>query len=144
MWLFIENQKGNAFLYFVVCGFVIGAFYDIFRVSRAIYSGGKIKLFFEDLLFCIFTAVAFIVFSFNACMGIVRMFAALGTLFGFFAFRFTVGIFTVSIAKGLKALILPHVVSFVAFLKLRYIRIVLRLHTSRKIHGIKHAVNAAF
>lgn len=108
MWLILHQDRGLAFLYACICGVVIGALYDVFRVFRAVFEGGRIRLFFEDLLFCLMAALVFVVYCFNATMGVVRMFSALGALFGFFVYRYSLGLFTVSAAKRLKvAIALP-------------------------------------
>ena len=131
MWLFLEEQRGLAFLNACAWGFVIGLIYDAFRISRVLYSGGNIKQFFEDFFFCIMAACVFTVCCFNISLGIVRMFIAFGALLGFFTYRFTFGIFTVKLAKWLKALILPHLLSLKNSIKSTYFKISANLYTKR-------------
>lgn len=131
MWLFLEVQRGLAFLDACAWGFAIGLIYDVFRISRVIYAGGKIKQFFEDFLFCIMAACVFTVCCFNISLGIVRMFIAFGVLFGFFVYRFTLGIFSVKLAKLLKALILPHLLSFKNGIRRTCFKIGANLYTNR-------------
>lgn len=107
MWLLLFQDRGAAFLASLVTGVVIGLIYDVFRVGRAIFGGGRVKLFFEDVLFFVMSALVFTVFMFNATFGVVRMFAAFGALVGFFAYRFSIGLFTVLAARKLKALFTP-------------------------------------
>lgn len=109
MWLLLFQDRGAAFLASLAVGCIIGLIYDVFRLFRVIYTGGRIKLFFEDVLFCVMSALVFTVFMFNATMGVIRMFAAIGVLIGFFAYRFSVGLFTVPAAKKLKAILTPPV-----------------------------------
>lgn len=104
MWLLLFQDRGTAFLISLPVGCLIGLIYDFFRLIRVVYTGGRIKLFFEDVLFCIMSSLVFTVFMFNVNMGVVRLFAVFGALVGFFAYRFSVGIFTVPLAKKLKAL----------------------------------------
>lgn len=107
MWLLLFQDRGAAFLASLAVGGIIGVIYDVFRLIRVVYTGGRIKLFFEDVLFCIMSALVFTVFIFNATMGVVRMFAAVGALVGFFAYRFSIGLFTVPTAKKLKGWVTP-------------------------------------
>jgi len=102
MWLLLYQNRDAAFLVAIAVGVLIGLIYDVFRIIRVIYKGGRIKLFFEDVLFCVMASLVFAVFLFNSTMGVLRMFAAFGVLIGFFAYRFSVGRFTVPIAKRLK------------------------------------------
>lgn len=107
MWLLLYQNRGVAFLAAIAVGAVIGAMYDVFRIIRVVFTGGRIRLFFEDVLFCVMAALVFTVFMFNATMGVVRMFVAVGALFGFFAYRFTLGLFTVRAARAVKAWLTP-------------------------------------
>lgn len=117
MWLLLFQDRGAAFLASLLTGFIIGFIYDIFRVGRALFGGGRVKLFFEDVLFFVMSALVFTVFTFNASMGVVRMFAAFGALVGFFGYRFSLGLFTVAAARRLKALLTPPLRRAVKFLK---------------------------
>ncbi len=102
MWLLLYQNSNSAFLASIALGVLIGLVYDVFRIIRVIYKGGRLKLFFEDVLFCVMASLVFAVFLFNASMGVLRMFAAFGVILGFFAYRFSVGRFTVPLAKRLK------------------------------------------
>lgn len=104
MWLLLFQNRGTAFLVSLPVGCIIGLIYDVFRLIRVVYTGGRIKLFFEDVLFCIMSSVVFTVFMFNVNMGVIRLFAVVGVLVGFFAYRFSIGLFTVPIARRLKAI----------------------------------------
>ena len=119
MWLFVEDQRSGAFLYAMLCGLIIGVLYDVFRVMRAVWCGGRIRLFLDDVLFCVLSAVIFVVFCFNASLGVVRLFLAFGTLFGFFGYRFSLGLITVPLVKKLKAFVRPYFVSLCCAVKLR-------------------------
>lgn len=101
------QDRGAAFLASLLTGALIGLVYDVFRIGRVVFGGGRIKLFLEDLLFSVMSALIFAVFTFNATMGVVRMFAAIGALIGFFAYRFSLGLFTAYVAVTLKRLLTP-------------------------------------
>lgn len=107
MWLLMFQDRGAAFLASLLTGALIGLIYDVFRIGRVVFGGGRIKLFLEDVLFSVMAAVVFAVFTFNATMGVVRMFAAIGALVGFFAYRFSLGLCTAYVARALKKLLTP-------------------------------------
>ncbi len=132
MWLVLQQDRGRAFLAFCLCGFIIGCIYDAFRIVRTVYSGGRIKLFFEDVLFCIMAALVFVVFAFNVSLGVVRMFAAIGALLGFFVYRFTLGVFTVRVARYVKALLTPPLRRLVVLINLALDKTKQRVYTYRR------------
>ncbi len=105
MWVLLFQNKGSAFLISVLFGLAVGLLYDFFRVGRVIINGGKIRLFFEDVLFSAVCALMFCVLIFNTTMGTIRLFTVLGFSIGFFVYRFSLGLLTVPFAKWLKALI---------------------------------------
>lgn len=137
MWLLVQQDRGAAFLYACVCGLVIGLLYDFFRVARVIYAGGRIKLFFEDFLFCVMSAVVFVVYSYNAAMGSVRLFTVMGAILGFFVYRFTLGLLTVRVASYLKLLVSPPISAFKAFCNRKCRNIINKLYTYSRIRGVK-------
>lgn len=116
MWLILFQDRGGAFLYSLFVGALIGWIYDLFRVSRVFFGRGKIKVFFEDLVFCLMCTVLLCVFIFNATMGMIRLFAFCGISVGFFFHYFTFGKITVGIARFLRRLVSPYVLK----LKLRF------------------------
>ena len=140
MWLFIEEQRSGAFLYAVVCGLIIGALYDVFRISRAVWSSGRIRTFFDDVVFCVFAAVIFVVFCFNISLGVIRLFIALGALFGFFIYRYTFGLITVRFVKCIKAFIKPYVVAAIHRIKDKVKRFTAVRYTSTRIRKIGTAL----
>lgn len=129
MWLVLQQDRGSAFLLYCLCGFVIGSLYDVFRVARVICRGGKIRLFFEDAVFCVMAALLFVVFAFNISMGVIRMFSAAGALLGFFIYRFTLGLATVRMAKALKALIKPPLQKLISYIKVSLDKSLQRVYT---------------
>lgn len=140
MWLFIEEQRGNAFLYACVWGCAIGLLYDAFRVIRAVFGTGRTRLFFEDLLFCIMAAVLFMLCCFNVSLGIIRMFILFGVVAGFFFYKFTVGLFTVRFVQWLKSLILVPINAFMVKLVLLRNKFCAIVYTSVKIRSVNKAV----
>ena len=37
----------------LLVGVLVGALYDLFRIGRVVFGGGRLKLFFEDVLFSV-------------------------------------------------------------------------------------------
>ncbi len=141
MWLFVEDQRSGVFLYAVLCGLVIGGVYDVFRIMRAVWCGGRTRMFFDDVLFCVLSAILFAVFCFNASFGVVRLFLALGVLFGFFTYRFSIGLLTVPLVKKLKAFIRPYFVSMCCAVKTRVERLRSLRYTQIRISKISNVIN---
>ncbi len=105
MWAVLLQKQSSAFLQSVITGVAVGFIYDLFRVVRVIWNSGRIKMFFEDVLFCAVAGVMFCVFAFNANLGAVRLFMFIGILVGFFSYRFSLGLVTVPAVRYVKAII---------------------------------------
>ncbi len=141
MWLFVEEQRSGAFLCAMLCGLVVGALYDVFRIVRAVFIAGRVRLFFDDVFFCVLASMAFTVFCFNVSLGVVRLFLALGTLFGFFIYRFSLGMLTVPLVKIVKAFISPYVSSFCRCVKSRMSRMRASRYTRFRISKSGGVIN---
>ena len=112
MWLILFQDRGGAFLYSFFVGALIGLIYDFFRISRVLFGKGRVKIFFEDLVFCLMSAVLLCVFIFNATMGMIRLFAFCGIAVGFFFHYFTFGKLTVGFAIVLRKIFSPYIIRF--------------------------------
>ena len=112
MWLILFQDRGGAFLYSFLVGALIGLIYDFFRISRVLFGKGRVKIFFEDLVFCLMSAVLLCVFIFNATMGMIRLFAFCGIAVGFFFHYFTFGKLTVGFAIVLRKIFGPYIIRF--------------------------------
>lgn len=77
------------FLLASAAGAVFCLFYDFFRVWRKISPPSAVLAFFQDILFWVLCAFAFFCFLIVRCDGQIRIYALLGALLGFFAFRKT-------------------------------------------------------
>ncbi len=75
-------SQGNLFLIFVVNGFLIGLFFDIFRILRKSFKTSDIMTTIEDILFWIITGfiILYSIFIFNN--GEIRFFMFIGILIG--------------------------------------------------------------
>ena len=78
---------------FLSCGmgFLLGAYYDVFRVIRLVMRTGKRWIFVQDLLFFLSAAVLTFLFSLAVMEGQLRFYLFFGEGLGFSAYYFTVG-----------------------------------------------------
>ncbi len=78
---------------FLSCGmgFLLGGYYDVFRLLRRWFHPSKPVVFALDTLFFASSAVAVFLFSLAMTNGTVRSYVLLGTAVGFAAYRHTVG-----------------------------------------------------
>ncbi|MBR2406126.1 MAG: spore cortex biosynthesis protein YabQ [Clostridia bacterium] len=72
-------------------GFLLGVYYDAFRILRRLLHSSKLSVFFQDLFFFATAAVAVFLFSLAMTDGVVRAYVLVGCTIGFFAYRYTVG-----------------------------------------------------
>ncbi|MBR4799027.1 MAG: spore cortex biosynthesis protein YabQ [Clostridia bacterium] len=77
-------------LWSAACGGSLCAVYDVFRLFRTGRKPGGVRLFFADLLYCVFVYAAFALLFFNLTHGKVRWFAFAFAAGGFGLWRITV------------------------------------------------------
>lgn len=78
---------------FLSCGmgFLLGAYYDVFRILRCILRPGAARVFWQDMLFFLTAAPLVFLFALAVTEGVVRLYLFAGLVAGFFAYRYTVG-----------------------------------------------------
>ena len=78
---------------FLSCGmgFLLGAYYDVFRILRCLLRPGVARVFWQDVLFFLTAAPLVFLFSLAVTDGVVRLYLCAGLVVGFFAYRHTVG-----------------------------------------------------
>ncbi len=72
-------------------GFILGAYYDVFRIWRRTVRSSVVAVFFQDCLFFATSAVIIFLFSLAMTDGVVRVYVLCGAALGYFAYRHTVG-----------------------------------------------------
>lgn len=72
-------------------GFLLGLYYDVFRVWRKSGHSSTVSVFFQDCFYFVTSAAIVFLFSLAMTDGVVRTYVLLGITFGFFAYRYTVG-----------------------------------------------------
>lgn len=78
---------------FLSCGmgFLLGAYYDVFRFWRKTVHSSTFVVALQDCLFFATSAVVVFLFSLAMTEGIVRLYVLAGAAIGFWAYRRTVG-----------------------------------------------------
>ncbi len=107
--LSLATQTKN-FLLSLGLGFIMGFFYDLFRIIRISISKNKISVIISDLLYCIFFGFITFIFFITVNEGEFRFYLLLGEAIGFSVYYFSLGaiIFSFSeflvdkIKKGIK------------------------------------------
>ncbi len=73
-------------------GFLLGAYYDVFRLWRTWRHSSKVSVFVQDCVFFCTAAVVVFLFSLALTKGVVRVYTLCGVAIGFGAYRYTVGL----------------------------------------------------
>ncbi|HIZ19764.1 MAG TPA: spore cortex biosynthesis protein YabQ [Firmicutes bacterium] len=85
------GQQLNQFFLSCGMGFLLGLYYDVYRVIRLVMHTGKKGIFVQDLLFSLTSAVLTFLFSLAVMEGRLRFYLFFGEALGFFAYYFTIG-----------------------------------------------------
>jgi len=93
------TEHGIVFLFSCIVGASLGAFYDVFRIIRIAFNSKWLSIFFQDLIFCIFSAVSIILLIFYTNSGTVRWFSLLGCFMCFVLYHLTVGRLIMFVSK---------------------------------------------
>ena len=102
--LSLATQTKN-FLLSLGFGFIMGIFYDLFRIVRISISKSKIATVFSDILYCIFLGFSLMLFCLTVNEGEIRLYLLLGSLAGFFVYYFSLGVIIFSFSEKLITLI---------------------------------------
>lgn len=81
-------------------GFLLGGFYDVFRVIRLMMKPSAKWVFVQDLLFFSVSAVITFLFALAVNGGEMRLYLFLGLIIGFVAYLCTLGRVVVRCARG--------------------------------------------
>lgn len=83
-------------------GFLLGAYYDVFRVWRVWFSPRAVSVFLQDVWYCLSSVMAVFVLLLTITDGQGRFYVYLGLVVGFFAYRSLVGRYTSRAATAIK------------------------------------------
>jgi len=93
------TEQSVVFLFSCVVGGLLGAFYDVFRIVRIAFRSKWLSIFFQDLIFCIFSAFSIILLVFYTNSGTVRWFSLFGCFLCFVLYHLTVGRLIMFVSK---------------------------------------------
>ena len=93
------TEQGIVFLFSCVVGGLLGGFYDVFRIIRIAFKSKWLSVFFQDLIFCIFSAFSIILLVFHTNSGTVRWFSLLGCFICFILYHLTIGRIVIFMAE---------------------------------------------
>jgi len=101
----ISDQVNHLFL---SCGlgFLLGLYYDFYRVPRLIMRSGRRVIFFQDVLFFLTSSIITFLFSLAVMDGKLRFYLFLGEAIGFAAYYFTIGRLVMKFTGTITALII--------------------------------------
>jgi len=89
-----------AFLEAILYGALLGAVYDVFKVSRLLFKN-KVLVFFEDVVFLLICTVVTFSFLLRVSDGQVRFFIIFGEIIGFILYYFSLSLLVNKIVKGI-------------------------------------------
>lgn len=84
-------QQSTAFLYSLLLGLALGAFYEAVKIVRLSFNLGRAGTVASDILFMLASSVAVFLFSLGFLLGFVRTHVVIGCFLGFSAFKLSVG-----------------------------------------------------
>ena len=81
----------------LICGVLLGAFYDVFRLLRAFGKGNGVFVALQDIAFCLVFSAVMCVLFYNYTNGRIRFYALFFAACGFAAYYFTAGKLTLRV-----------------------------------------------
>ncbi len=90
------------FLWSVAAGAALSLFYDLFRLIRALGFKDKFSVFLQDVVFCLVSALIYILLLFNFSSGVLRLYALIGMAAGFLLCHLTLGALFMKCVNGIK------------------------------------------
>ena len=98
---FANTAQLNELLLSGGMGFLLGAYYDVFRILRKWIRPGAVRVFFEDVLYFVSAALLTFLFLLAVNGGVFRVYVCVGLAAGCAAYRYTVGRVVVTVATAL-------------------------------------------
>lgn len=89
----------------IAAGFLLGAFYDVFRIWRTFLHTEKRAVFFQDLFYMAAAAVFTFLLALAVADGEVRAYLLAGEAAGWFSYYFTVGQVTGRLSRWVSRLL---------------------------------------
>lgn len=92
-------NNNQIFLYAIIFGLLLGAFYDIFRISRIAINFNFWQIFFQDLIYFIICSIGTFIFSLTFTFGRVRFYTLAGQIIGWCVYHITIGEIIISLSN---------------------------------------------
>lgn len=93
------------FLQACLLGFLLGLFYEIFRILRLMIKTGAVAVFVQDILYWSVSALISFLFILAVNSGQLRIFLLLGIVIGMIVYFFTLGALIMKASKAIIAFI---------------------------------------
>ncbi len=132
------------FLQACLLGFVLGFFYEIFRILRLMFKTGATAVFVQDLLYWSASALVSFLFIVTVNSGQLRIFLLLGIIIGMIIYYFTLGALIMKASKAIigfirrvfrflyRRIVTP-MQRFNAFMKRKAVRFAKKVESKNKI-----------
>ncbi len=98
-------RQTQAFLMSLGFGFIMGIFYDVFRIIRLCISKGRVAFIITDMLYCIFLCFCTFLFFLTVNEGEIRAYILIGEASGFAVYYFSLGAVIFSVSERIIFLI---------------------------------------
>lgn len=92
-------RQTQIFLFSLGFGFIMGIFYDLFRILRLCISAKKVSFIIFDVLYCILLCFCSFLFILSINEGEVRFYILIGEGIGFAVYYFSLGIIVFSVSE---------------------------------------------
>jgi spore cortex biosynthesis protein YabQ len=102
----------KSFLLSLGLGFIMGFFYDLFRIIRLTISKKKVFIVVFDLLYCIFLCFVSFIFWMTVNEGQFRFYLLLGEAVGFAVYYFSLGVVIFTFGEKLVGVIKQCLIRF--------------------------------
>lgn len=95
-------EQGEIFYFAFVFGVALGLWYDVFRMLRHLGLNSRRAFIVQDILFMTSCGILCFIFASLTVNGHLRLFVLAGHIFGFMSYRFSFGMLTGMLFKGIE------------------------------------------
>ncbi|WP_162840357.1 spore cortex biosynthesis protein YabQ [Acetanaerobacterium elongatum] len=101
----VVSHQTVLFLQACLLGFLLGIFYEIFRILRLLIQTGPVAIFVQDILYWSVSALISFLFILAVNSGQLRIFLLLGIVIGMVVYFLTLGVLVMKASKAIIAFI---------------------------------------
>lgn len=112
----ISANQAYLFIVYLICGVIIGVFFDIFRILRKSFKTSDFITYIEDIIFGILTGIflIFMLFIFNN--GELRFFIFLAMLLGMAIYLLTISKYFIKLSVNIIVIIKKLIIKIISIL----------------------------